>query len=235
MFGKRLRILVIEEELPIIRLVRKCFSDCRYVLQAVATGREGIDQARDFLPDLVIMELDLPDMEGQEVICRIREYSSIPIIVLAARQQEADKIRALDNGADDYIAKPLNPDELLVRVRLALRHHLPAGSKPVVVCGGLVIDLLEQQVTMNDITLNLSPTEYRILGVLAGQQGKVVSCQQLLQATRGSVTKSGKTYIRQYIAQIRRKLNGTDNACYIINVQGVGYQLLLQPEWVREK
>lgn len=136
---------------------------------------------------------------------------------------------ALDAGADDYIAKPLNPEELLIRVRLALRHRLPVGSKAVVACGSLAIDLIERRVSMNGKILHLSPNEYKILGALAEQSGRVVSCQHLLRLIRRTVTQRGKNYIRQYIAIIRRKLS-SETACCIINVRGVGYQLLLQSQ-----
>ncbi|BBB90895.1 MAG TPA: response regulator transcription factor [Methylomusa anaerophila] len=229
MASNRIRILAIDGDLAMIRLLRKSLRDSHYKFQAAFNGKAGIAQFEKTLPDVVTVDLDLPDMEGHEVIRQIRQSSDTPIIVVTARNQETDKIMALNGGADDYLAKPLNPDEFLLKVRLALRHHIFAGGKSVVVCGDLVIDLLKQRVVVDGTSLYLSPMEYRILGILAGQQGRVLSCQYLLQAVGRPFTLAGEKYIRQYIAQIRCKLNGNVLDRYINTVPGFGYQLRLQP------
>ncbi len=227
MHSNRLRVLVINNDSQISKLLRISFRAQRYEYDIVSTGRDGISCALKNLPDLVILDLELPDMDGKEVVREIRERLSILIIVLTSRDQDGEKVAALDAGADDYITKPFSMEELLARIRALLRRSMTIGTKAAVTCGGLVIDLVRCRVNVNGKKVNLSTIEYKILKALAQQNGKVLTHQQLLAIIKGTDEQVGDNhYIRQYISLLRQKIE--ENPAkpeYIITDVGHGYRL----------
>jgi two-component system, OmpR family, KDP operon response regulator KdpE len=220
------RILVIDDEPQIRRFLRTGLSGHQYAILEAPTGNAGLDLVASTKPDLVILDLGLPDLDGVDLICRLREWSQVPIIVLSVREREQDKIAALDAGADDYLTKPFGIGELLARVRVALRHTSPAAEEPVFQTGELKVDLARRWVTMGDREIRLTPTEYAILRFLVGHAGKVVTHQQLLRGVWGPEYQSESHYIRVYVGQLRHKLE-RDPARpeYILTEPGVGYRL----------
>jgi two-component system KDP operon response regulator KdpE len=221
------RILVIDDEPQIRKLLQVSLGAHGYNVAEVATGQEGINQAAVFKPDLVILDLGLPDIDGQEVIRRIREWSEVPIIILTARDQEKEKIGALDAGADDYVTKPFGVGELMARLRVSLRRAAHSEDEPVMTCGDLAVDLALRRVTVAGREVKLTPTEYDILKVLAQHAGKVLTHKQLLKAVWGSSYDEDTHYIRVYIGQLRRKIEeNPTQPRYIITESGVGYRLM---------
>jgi two-component system KDP operon response regulator KdpE len=200
------RILVIDDEPQIRKLLTVSLEAHGFTVETVPSGKEGIQAVISFKPDLIIVDLGLPDMEGREVIKVIREWSELPIIVLSVREQEKEKIEALDSGADDYITKPFGVGELLARIRVALRRTAATGSEPVITCGGLVIDFSLRRVMVEGNEVRLTPTEYEILKFMARNVGRVLTHRQLLKAVWGNVDYSDTHYIRVYVGQMRRKI-----------------------------
>lgn len=226
MLNNRPRILAVNNDPQISKLLRISFRAQRYEYDVVSTGQEGINRALKFIPDLVVVDLELPDMDGKEVVRAIRERLSIQIIVLTSRDEQQEKVAALDAGADDYITKPFSVDELLARIRAVLRRSMTIGTKSAVSCGGLVIDLVRCRVNVNGRKINLSPVEYRILKALAQQNGKAMTHRQLLEITRGTADQGDAHYIRQYISLLRQKIEeNPTKPRYIITDIGVGYRL----------
>ena len=220
------RVLVVDDEPQIRRFLRTGLSGHGYVIAEATTGNAGLDQAANLKPDLVILDLGLPDVDGVDVICRLREWSQVPIIVLSVREQEQDKIAALDAGADDYLTKPFGIGELLARIRVALRHGTPATEEPVFQTGELRVDLARRWVTLGDREIRLTPTEYSILKFLIGHAGKVVTHQQLLRGVWGPEYQEESHYIRVYVGQLRHKLEKDPaRPQYILTEPGVGYRL----------
>ena len=222
-------ILVIEDEPQIRRFLRATLTSHGYKLIESATAQEGLAHAATWLPDLVILDLGLPDLDGVEVARRLREWSSVPILVLSVRDREQDKIAALDAGADDYLTKPFGVGELLARIRVALRHSAqisPEPGDPVFKAGELQVDLARRQVLVNGAEVHLTPIEYKLLGVLIRHAEKVVTHQQLLKEVWGPACTNETHYLRVYMGQLRRKLE-IDSARprYLITEPGVGYRL----------
>ncbi len=184
-------------------------------------------KSTSFKPDLIIVDLVLPDMDGRDVIKQIREWSEIPMIVVTVREQEREKIEALDSGADDCVTKPFGVGELLARIRVALRRTAATGLEPVITCGGLVIDLSLRRVMVEGNEVRLTPTEYEILKFMARNVGRVLTHRLLLKAVWGNVDYQDTHYIRVYVGQVRRKTE-KDSARprYIITESGVGYRLM---------
>ena len=225
MSSNRLRILVIDDDPLICKLLKIILNAQSYVFDAVSTGCEGIEQSLSFHPDLVILELDLPDMDGKEVVCEIRKSLSIPIIVLTSRNQVEEKVAVLNAGADDYVTKPFYSEEFLARTQVALRRSMP-GGKSVVFCHELVVDLIRCYVTVNGKNVRMTPVEYEIMKALAKQQGKTLTYSQLLEIVRGKTEKRDIAYLRTYIANMRRKIEADPvHPRYIINEPNVGYRL----------
>jgi two-component system KDP operon response regulator KdpE len=221
------RILIVDDEPQIRRLLRVSLMAHGYDVDECQTGQEGINRTAEFKPDLILLDLGLPDIDGNAVIKAIREWSKVPIIILTARDQEYEKIAALDTGADDYVTKPFSMGELLARLRVALRHAVTTEISPVFICGELKIDLVARQVTRSDQEIKLTPTEYEILKVLAQNMGKVLTHKQLLKAVWGTAYNEDTHYIRVYIGQLRRKVEENPaQPKYIITESGVGYRLL---------
>ncbi|MBM7583314.1 two-component system KDP operon response regulator KdpE [Caldicoprobacter guelmensis] len=221
------RILVVDDEQEVRRLLNIVLRAHGYHVQEVEDGQNAIIQTAIFHPDLLILDLGLPDMDGIDVIKRIREWSKVPILILSARGQEETKIAALDAGADDYITKPFGMGELLARIRVALRHAAKSDDDPVITVGDLVIDLSKHMVTLKGNELKLTPTEYEILKLLALHAGKVITHKQLLKAVWGPEYENETHYLRVYIGQLRRKIEDDPiQPKYIITEPGIGYRLM---------
>jgi two-component system KDP operon response regulator KdpE len=220
-------VLVVDDEPPIRRFLRAGLEDQGYVLIEAATGNEGVVQAATRSPDLVLLDLGLPDVDGFEVVRRIREWSSIPIVVLSARERDGDKIRALDAGADDYVTKPFSMGELLARMRAALRHRERGrDEEPAITAGDLVIDLVRRSVTRNGDAVKLTPIEYRLLVALARKAGRVLTHAQLLREVWGPAAETQRHYLRVYMAQLRHKLEADPaRPALLLTEPGVGYRL----------
>ena len=221
-------ILLVEDEPQIRRLLRTALAAHGYRLIESATGEDGLQQAATRLPDLIIVDLGLPDLDGVDVIKRLREWSATPIIVLSARGQERDKVEALEAGADDYVSKPFGVGELVARMRVAWRHALGAHQpdEPTFILGDLRIDLAHRRVSVGGRDVHLTPHEYRLLTTLARHAGKVLTHHQLLKEVWGPPYTEQAHYLRVYMAQLRRKLE--DNPArprYLLTEPGVGYRL----------
>jgi two-component system KDP operon response regulator KdpE len=224
---KGARILIIDDEPQIRRLLKVSLTAHGYEIAESSTGQDGINRAVIFKPDLIVLDLGLPDIDGKTVVSVIREWSKVPIIILTARDQESEKIEALDVGADDYVTKPFSMGELLARLRVALRHAVTGEHDPIVTCGELVIDLVGRHVMRGAKEIKLTPTEYEILKVLAQNIGKVLTHKYLLKAVWGNSYNEDTHYIRVYIGQLRRKVEENPaQPKYIITESGVGYRLL---------
>lgn len=222
-------ILVIEDEAPIRRFLKLTLTEHNYVFHEALTGHDGLQTVAFQQPDLVILDLGLPDIEGLEVTKQIREWSAIPIIVLSARGNDKDKVDALDAGADDYLTKPFSVAELLARIRVALRNAArfspePKDSKFTV--GNIKVDLLKRQVFVDETEKHLTPIEYRLLVAMVQNAGKVVTYNQLLRKTWGEGYGDESHYVRVFMAQLRRKLEADSaHPRYLITEPGVGYRL----------
>jgi two-component system KDP operon response regulator KdpE len=221
------RVLVVDDEPQIVRFLRTSLTVNGYEVIDAATGEEALRRAAADAPDAIVLDLGLPDIDGKEVIRLLREGSSVPIIVLSARSREAEKIAALDLGADDYVDKPFGIGELMARLRAALRHRLQQrGETAVYQGGGLAVDLVRRTVKRADETIHLTPKEYELLRVLVQHAGKVVTHRQLLQAVWGPAHVQDLAYLRVFIGQIRRKIEtDADQPSVILTEPGVGYRL----------
>jgi two-component system KDP operon response regulator KdpE len=227
-------ILLIEDEPQMRRFLRITLQSQGYRLVEAATAREGLMQATTRNPDVVLLDLGLPDLDGLEVTKRLREWTQTPIIVISAREQELDKVKALDAGADDYLTKPFNAGELLARIRVALRHasRRNAGQQePVFILQNLRVDLSLRQVFVDDEEVHLTPIEYKLLTVLIRHAGKVITHRQLLQEVWGPAHVNEVQYLRVYMTQLRHKLE-VDPARprFLMNEPGIGYRLKYDPE-----
>lgn len=221
------RVLIIEDDPAIQRFLRNTLRVQQYDVREAETGTEGLGLVRQTNPELVILDLGLPDMDGMDVIRRIREFSPVPILVLSSRSDEAGKVIALDLGADDYVSKPFGVDELMARMRAALRHRLASeGSPPVFSSGGLMVDLTRRIVTVDGSEVKLSRKEYDILRELVVHAGKVLTHRHLLRVAWGTETGVDVQYLRVYVRQIRQKLESSpEQPRFILTEPGVGYRL----------
>ncbi|MFZ5945999.1 MAG: response regulator [Bacillota bacterium] len=227
--NKNARVLIIDDEIQIRKMLKVALSAYGYEISEAESGQDGLNQAALFHPDLIILDIGLPDFDGFEVINRLREWSEVPILILSVQDQEADKIRALDAGADDYVTKPFSMGELLARMRVALRHAAKTEDEPVLYFGDLVIDLAHRQVLVNNQEIKLTPTEYDILKQLALHAGRVLTHRQLLRAIWGMDYQEESHYLRVYIGQLRRKIEpDPTRPKYIITEPGVGYRLIVK-------
>jgi len=227
-------ILLIEDEPQMRRFLRITLQSQGYRLVEAETGNDGLLQAASRNPDVVLLDLGLPDLDGLEVTARLREWTATPIIVISAREQEQDKIKALDAGADDYLTKPFNAGELLARIRVALRHAARRNSgrqDPVFVLQNLRVDLAQRQVFLGDTEVHLTPLEYKLLAVLIRHAGKVVTHRQLLQEVWGPAHVNEVQYLRVYMTQLRHKLEADPaRPRFLMNEPGIGYRLKYDPE-----
>jgi two-component system, OmpR family, KDP operon response regulator KdpE len=221
-------VVVIEDEPEIRRFLRVTLHAQGYRLFEATTGADGLVEVATRQPDLVVVDLGLPDMDGLDVIRRIREWSSVPVIVLSARGGERDKVTALDAGADDYIQKPFGTDELLARIRVALRHAAGGAraADAIFKVGGLTVDQARRVVTVEDKVVHLTPIEYKLLTVLVHHAGKVLTHRQLLREVWGPSHVEHAHYLRVYMGQMRRKLERDPaQPRYLLTEPGVGYRL----------
>jgi two-component system KDP operon response regulator KdpE len=221
-------ILAIEDEQPIRRFLRTALTNHGYRFVEAATAQDGLAQATTRPPDLVVLDLGLPDLDGLEVIRQLREWTALPIIILSARGQESDKISALDAGADDYLTKPFGVGELLARIRVLLRHAAQVGQKeePLFTTGDLKVDLSKRQVWRGDNEVHLTPIEYKLLTTLIRYAGKVVTHRQLLKEVWGPAYAEESQYLRVYMTQLRHKLEADPaRPRYLTTELGVGYRL----------
>jgi two-component system KDP operon response regulator KdpE len=229
MIGGNGTILLIEDEPQMRRFLRVTLQSYGYSLIEAATGQEGLTQAATRKPDVVLLDLGLPDIDGLEVLSKIREWSQTPVIILSARGQEQDKIKALDAGADDYLTKPFGAGELLARIRVALRHidtQQGGQTEPIFVLDTLRVDLSKRQVFIKDIEVHLTPIEYRLLTYLIKNAGKVVTHNQLLKEVWGPAYAGQTHYVRVYMGMLRHKLEeDPSRPRFFINEPGVGYRL----------
>ena len=223
------RILVIDDEQQIVRALRTVLTHKRFEVATAGRGEDGLALAAANPPDVVILDLGLPDMNGLEICARLREWTQVPIIVLSVRDTEADKVAALDAGADDYLTKPFGIDELLARVRVALRHQaLHRGSPtPVIRSGPLEIDLANHRVLRDGQDIKLTATEFKLLAYLAGHAGRVLTHQAILNHVWGPLDVNHTEYLRVYIRQLRKKLEADqDHPQIILTEAGVGYRFI---------
>lgn len=220
-------ILVVEDEAQIRKFVRISLEAHGYEVHEARLGEDGLKLCRTVQPHLVILDLGLPDMDGQKFIQRLREWSQVPIIVLSVRAAETEKVQALDAGANDYVTKPFGISELMARIRVVLRSHEDASITPTVFDSqGLRVDLSRRDVSVDGAPVHLSKKEYELLRLLIRFPGQVLTHQQILRAVWGSAQQDQTHYLRVLVGQLRQKL-GDDPAQprFIITVQGVGYRL----------
>jgi len=222
-------ILVIDDEPQILRALKTILRERDFRVTTAGTGEEGLALAAAEPPDLVVLDLSLPKMDGIEVCARLREWTQLPILVLSVRGGERDKVAALDVGADDYLTKPFGIEELLARIRVGLRHAaLAKGSPSVVISSGpVVIDLSNRQVTRDGAAVRLTPTEYRLLAYLAGHAGRMLTHQTLLANVWGDEYRGHTEYLRVYMRQLRKKLEpDPDDPQILLTEPGIGYRFV---------
>jgi two-component system KDP operon response regulator KdpE len=226
-------ILVIDDEPQILRAMRTILTEKQFKVTTASRGEEGLTLAAASEPDLIILDLGLPDMDGVEVCTRLREWTQIPIIILSVRDSERDKVAALDQGADDYLTKPFGIEELLARVRVALRHSVQAktsqGSQSQVVkAGPLTIDLAWHVVKRDDEEIKLTGREYKLLSYLAANHGRVLTHQSILTHVWGPADADHTEYLRVYMRQLRKKLEvDPEHPQYILTEPGIGYRFIV--------
>jgi two-component system, OmpR family, KDP operon response regulator KdpE len=221
------RILIVDDEPAIRRFLNSALAADGYDVLQADTARAALDSVNRDKPDLVILDLGLPDRDGQELLREIRGNSGVPIIILTVRDDEAGKVQALDNGADDYVTKPFGVEELLARVRAALRHRLQQqGSDPIIRAGDLEIDLTRHLVRHRGESLKLSKREFALLRTLAEHAGKVVTHQQLLVQVWGEAHRQDVEYLRVYMRQLRAKIEvNAQQPSILLTEPGIGYRL----------
>lgn len=219
-------VLVIDDEREIRRFLRVSLQAAGYEVVEAVSGEEGIACAAQQRPDVVILDLGLPDVDGLQVLARLREWSNVPVIALSARHSDADKIAMLDAGANDYLTKPFSVGELTARIRAARRNAQPRQDTSVVQVGELSIDFAGRTVTVGGASVKLTKTEYALLRLLAEHVGKVLTHKQLLREAWGPAYENETHYLRVYMGQLRRKIESDPNEPrYIVTEPGVGYRL----------
>jgi len=221
-------VLVVDDEPQIRRLLTVTLEANSYRVLSAVSGQEGLVLAAQHQPVLVVLDIGLPDLSGHEVLRRLREWSNVPVIVLSVQDDEKGKVAALDAGADDYVTKPFNTDELLARLRVALRRSTKAEEAAVVHAKNLVVDLATRRVTVSGKEVKLSKIEYDLLRLLARHAGKVLTHRQILQEVWGPGHENDTHYLRVYIAHLREKLEtNSESPELILTELGVGYRFLI--------
>ena len=221
------RVLVVDDELPILRALGANLRARGYLVEVAQSGEEALELAAGQLPDAVILDLGLPDISGIEVIDGLRGWTRVPIIVLSARDSEHDKVMALDAGADDYVTKPFGMNELLARLRAAVRRNVPAAESRFVETGHFTVDLQAKRVIRGDGEVRLTPTEWAMVEVLARNPGKLVSQRQVLEDVWGPGHADDTAYLRVHMAHIRRKLEpDPSRPRYFVTEPGMGYRFM---------
>jgi two-component system KDP operon response regulator KdpE len=223
----RIRALVIDDEAAILRFLKPALEANNYEMSSAGTVAEGLKRIAAETPDIVLLDLGLPDGDGKDVIKRAREWSDLPIIVLSAREREAEKIDALDFGADDYVNKPFNVGELLARMRTALRHRMQRKAEiPVLRVGNLEVDSVRHRATRAGAEIKLTPKEFELLAFLARHAGRVVTHKQILTAVWGPAHTEDTQYLRVYIGQLRQKIEQhPDDPHIVLTEPGIGYRI----------
>ena len=222
-------VLVIDDEPQILRALRTILTEKHFRVTVASRGEEGLALAAATPPDVVILDLGLPDISGIEVCARLREWTQVPIIILSVRDSEVDKVQALDRGADDYLTKPFGIEELLARIRVALRHSTQVqGSRSTVVrAGPLTIDLAGHLVTRDGAEVKLTATEFKLLAYLAANAGRVLTHQAILTHVWGAPEADQVEYLRVYMRQLRKKLEADPSQpAYLLTEPGVGYRFV---------
>ncbi len=218
--------LIIDDEKQIRRLLRMALEGAQYQVVEAETGQSGLMEIVQRKPDVVLLDLGLPDMEGIKVLHRLREWTRVPVLILSVRDDPDEKVAALDAGADDYVTKPFDTAELLARLRVIQRRSLVETGEPVVEVGPLRVDFAARQVILNGTEVRLTPTEYALLRALVQHAGKVVTQKQLLRTVWGEKAESQAQYLRVYITHLRRKLEPGPIAAKLIKTEvGIGYRL----------
>lgn len=228
MIAKGPLVLVVDDEQEMRRFLRASLAANGYRIVETETGEEAVTQARAYNPDLVLLDLGLPDLDGLSVIERVREWTKVPVVVISARDEEQDKIAALDRGADDYVTKPFGTGELLARMRVALRHASDVGGPPSesIVVGDLRLDVEARRVFVKEREVRLTPIEFKLFTVLMKNAGKVLTHRQLLKDVWGPTHLDQTQYVRVYMVQLRHKLEEQPaRPRYLVTEPGVGYRL----------
>lgn len=221
------RILIIDDEAAVRNVVKMSLLAANYEISEAENGSEGLGKAAQFHPNLIILDLGLPDMNGLDVLKKLRSWTTVPVIVLTVTDDEATKVKLLDAGADDYLTKPFGPDELQARMRVALRHGGMIEATPIFESGDLKVDLNKKSVLVSGNIVKLTNTEYELLSRLVRDHGKVVSQMQLLKQIWGVSGKDQTHYLRIYINQLRKKIESNPSEpSHIITEPGVGYRLI---------
>ena len=230
------RVLVVDDEPQIVRALRVNLLARSYEVVTATTGRQALDAASREHPDLILLDLGLPDIDGVDVVRALRGWSAVPILILSGRLNTLEKIRALDAGADDYVTKPFNVDELVARVRAVTRRSAAAEEAPVVRIGNVVLDLEVHRVTRVDpsaadepVEIRLTPTEWHLMEILVRNPGRLVTQRELIRGIRGPQYDDAAHYLRQYMAQLRRKIEANPSRPrYLLTEPGMGYRF--QPD-----
>ena len=219
--------LIIDDEKQIRRLLRVALENAQHQVFEAETGQAGLAEIVGRRPDVVLLDLGLPDMPGLTVLRRLREWTRVPVLILSVRDDPEEKVAALDAGADDYVTKPFDTAELLARVRVVQRRSLVETGEPVFVAGPLSVDFSARQVTLNGAEVKLTPTEYALLRTLAQHAGKVVTQKQLLRTVWGEKSEGQAQYLRVYITHLRKKLEPNAETPRLIRTEvGIGYRLV---------
>jgi len=224
-------ILVIEDEISIRRFLKTSIINHNYQFLEAVNGKDGLKKVLEYKPDIILLDLGLPDIDGVEVIQQLRAWTSTPIIILSARDQELDKVRALDMGADDYLTKPFGVQELFARIKVALRHGqlITENETPIIYCGNLKIDLINRHVWIKDTLIALSRTQFSILASLIRKANKIITHKQLLQEVWGEQHNEDIEYLRIYIHQLRQKIEeNPSQPKYLVTELGIGYRLITE-------
>jgi two-component system KDP operon response regulator KdpE len=222
----RTRVLVVDDEPAILRFLKPALEANNYEIEAVGTVKEAVQRIAAKAPDIVVLDLGLPDGDGKDVIRQVREWSKIPIVVLSARDREAEKIDALDLGADDFVNKPFGVGELMARLRTALRHRIEQdGDVASLRVGDVEIDTVKHRVTRSGVEVHLTPKEFELLAFLVRHAGRVLTHRQILAAVWGAAHTSDTQYLRVYIGQLRQKIeDSADDPAIIKTEPGIGYR-----------
>lgn len=222
-----LRILIVDDEISIRNLLKMNLVNAQYEVNEAVSGIEALEKAASFHPHLIILDLGLPDMNGLEVLKKLRVWTTVPVIILTVSDDVPTKVTLLDAGADDYLTKPFGPEELLARVRVALRHKEMVEATPIFESGNLRVDLNKRIAYVSEVQIKLTNTEYEVLSRLVRDHGKVVTQSQILKQVWGAVAKDQGHYLRIYIKQLRKKIESNPSEpVHILTEPGIGYRLV---------